>query len=56
MKRLLDDGIITISAFINTGKVRYENVAYIELKVEPNFFETVLKELVSMESIRLSIG
>lgn len=51
MKRLLDDGIITISAFINTGKVRYENVAYIELKVEPNFFETVLKELVSMESI-----
>jgi Lrp/AsnC family transcriptional regulator, regulator for asnA, asnC and gidA len=51
MKRLLDDGIITISAFINTGKVRYENVAYIELKVEPDFFETVLKELVSMESI-----
>jgi Lrp/AsnC family transcriptional regulator for asnA, asnC and gidA len=51
MKRLLDDGIITISAFINTGKVRYENVAYIELKVEPDFFETVLQELVSMESI-----
>ena len=51
MKRLLDDGIITISAFINTGKVRYENVAYIELKVEPDFFETVLQELVGMESI-----
>lgn len=51
MKRLLDDGIITISAFINTGKVRHENVAYVELKVEPDFFETVLKELVNMESI-----
>ncbi len=51
MKRLLDDGIITISAFINTGKVRYENVAYIELKVEPDFFETVLEALVNMESI-----
>ncbi|WP_008309906.1 Lrp/AsnC family transcriptional regulator [Leptolyngbya sp. PCC 6406] len=51
MKRLLDDGIITISAFINTGKVRYENVAYIELKVEPDFFGTALEELVSMESI-----
>jgi Lrp/AsnC family transcriptional regulator for asnA, asnC and gidA len=50
-KRLLDDGIITISAFINTGKVRYEHVAYIELKVEPDFFETVLEELVSMENI-----
>ena len=51
MKRLLDDGIITISAFINTGKVRYENVAYIELEVESDFFETVLEELVNMESI-----
>jgi Lrp/AsnC family transcriptional regulator for asnA, asnC and gidA len=51
MKRLLDDGIITISAFINTGKVRYENVAYIELKVQPDFFETVLEDLVGMERI-----
>lgn len=51
MKRLLDDGIITISAFINTGKVRHENVAYVELKVKPDFFETVLGELVNMESI-----
>lgn len=51
MKRLLDDGIITINAFINTGKVRYENVAYIEMKVESDFFETVLEELVSLESI-----
>ncbi|WOD39622.1 Lrp/AsnC family transcriptional regulator [Nodosilinea sp. E11] len=51
MKRLLDDGIITISAFINTGKVRHENVAYIELKVQSDFFESVLDELISMESI-----
>lgn len=51
MKRLLDDGIINISAFINTGKIRYENVAYIELKVDPEFFETALEELVKMESI-----
>ena len=51
MKRLLDDGIITISAFINTGKVRHENVSYIEIKVNPSFFETTLDELVGMENI-----
>lgn len=51
MKRLLDDGIITISAFINTGKVRHENVAYIEIKVKPDFFEAALEQLVSMENI-----
>ena len=51
MKRLLDDGIITISAFINTGKVRYENVAYIEIKVKPGFFDTSLEQLVGMENI-----
>lgn len=51
MKRLLDEGIITVNAFINTGKVRYENVAYIELKTKPEFFETVLEELISMESV-----
>jgi len=51
MKRLLDDGIITISAFINTGKVRHENVAYIELRVKAGFFDKTLAELVAMESI-----
>jgi Lrp/AsnC family transcriptional regulator for asnA, asnC and gidA len=51
MKRLLDDGIITVSAFINTGKVRHENVSYIEITVNSNFFETTLDELVGMENI-----
>lgn len=51
MKRLLDDGIITISAFINTGKVRHENVSYIEIKVTPIFFGATLDELVGMENI-----
>lgn len=51
MKRLVDDGIITISAFINTGKIKHENMAYIELKVKPDFFETLLDELVGMERI-----
>ncbi|WP_052288592.1 Lrp/AsnC family transcriptional regulator [Leptolyngbya iicbica] len=51
MKRLLDDGVITISAFINTGKVRHEQVAYIEIKVKPAFFETTLDQLTDMESI-----
>ncbi len=51
MKRLLDEGIITVNAFINTGKVRYENVAYIELKVDPDFFETTLEELIRMDSV-----
>lgn len=51
VKRLLDENIISISAFINTGKIKYENVAYIELDVEPNFFEKTLCELVEMKSI-----
>jgi Lrp/AsnC family transcriptional regulator, regulator for asnA, asnC and gidA len=51
MKRLIDDGIITISAFINTGKVRHEQVAYIELNVTAAFFEATLEELMAMESI-----
>jgi Lrp/AsnC family transcriptional regulator for asnA, asnC and gidA len=51
MKRLLDDGIITVSAFINTGKVRHENVSYIEITVNSDFFETTLDELVGMENI-----
>ncbi|MDV2998081.1 MAG: hypothetical protein N4J56_007786 [Chroococcidiopsis sp. SAG 2025] len=37
VKRLLDENVISISAFINTGKIKYENVAYIELDVEPEF-------------------
>lgn len=51
MKRLLDEEIITVSAFINTGKVRHDNVAYIELKVNALFFELTLKELLRMKSI-----
>lgn len=51
MKRLIDEGIITVSAFINTGKVKHENVAYIELKVAANFFDGFLDELIAMKEI-----
>lgn len=51
VKRLLDEGIISISAFINTGKVKHENVAYLELEVEPSFLETSLNQLRGMETI-----
>jgi Lrp/AsnC family transcriptional regulator, regulator for asnA, asnC and gidA len=51
IKRLLDGGTIKISAFINAGKVRHENVAYIEMKVKSDFFAACLEELVNMESI-----
>ena len=51
VKRLLDDEIIKISAFINTGKLKYENVAYIELDADSAFFETTLHDLISMEKI-----
>ncbi len=51
VKRLIDEKIISISAFINTGKVKYENVAYIELETEPNFLDDDLNELVVMENI-----
>ncbi|MEM7771430.1 MAG: Lrp/AsnC family transcriptional regulator [Cyanobacteria bacterium P01_A01_bin.37] len=51
VKRLLDEAIITISAFINAGKVKHENVAYLELEVEAIFFEASLRELMAMETI-----
>jgi Lrp/AsnC family transcriptional regulator for asnA, asnC and gidA len=51
VKRLLDDEIIKISAFINTGKLKYENVAYLEIDVSPDFFNALLHELVGMEKI-----
>ena len=51
VKRLLDEEIIKISAFINTGKLKYENVAYIELDANPDFFETTLHDLVDMEKV-----
>lgn len=51
VKRLLDEGIISISAFINTGKVKHENVAYLELEVEPLFLEASLSQLRGMENI-----
>ncbi len=51
VKRLLDEGIIKISAFINTGKLKYENVAYLELEVDSDFFESTLHTLISMEKI-----
>lgn len=51
VKRLLDDEIIKISAFINTGKLKYENVAYIELDANPEFFDSTLHHLINMEKI-----
>lgn len=51
VKRLLDESIISISAFINTGKVKHETVAYIELDVSPDFLESDLKTLASQENI-----
>jgi Lrp/AsnC family transcriptional regulator, regulator for asnA, asnC and gidA len=51
VKRLLDEGVIKISAFINTGKLKYENVAYLELDVEPTFFDSTLQTLIGMEEI-----
>ncbi|MEM9483844.1 MAG: Lrp/AsnC family transcriptional regulator [Cyanobacteria bacterium P01_F01_bin.116] len=51
VKRLIDEKIISISAFINTGKVKHENVAYIELETEPDFLDDDLNELVVMENI-----
>ncbi|MEO0987523.1 MAG: AsnC family transcriptional regulator [Cyanobacteria bacterium J06639_14] len=51
VKRLLDEDIISISAFINTGKVKHENVAYLELEVEPAFLDTSLNQLMEMETI-----
>jgi Lrp/AsnC family transcriptional regulator for asnA, asnC and gidA len=51
VKRLLDEGIIRISAFINAGKIKYANVAYIELDVDPVFFEATLYSLIDMEKV-----
>jgi Lrp/AsnC family transcriptional regulator, regulator for asnA, asnC and gidA len=51
VKRLLDEQIIKIGAFINAGKLKYENVAYLELDVEPSFFNASLQALINMEKI-----
>ena len=51
VKRLIDEKIISISAFINTGKVKHENVAYIELETESDFLDDDLNKLVAMENI-----
>lgn len=51
VKRLLDEKIISISAFLNAGKVKHESVAYIELEVDPSFLETYLHSLIDMEEI-----
>lgn len=51
VKRLLDEEIIRISAFIDTGKLKYENVAYLELDVNPLFFESTLHGLVEMRKV-----
>ncbi|MEA5464675.1 Lrp/AsnC family transcriptional regulator [Leptothoe sp. PORK10 BA2] len=51
VKRLIDEKIISISAFINTGKIKYENVAYIELEVTPTFLEANISDLIAMENI-----
>lgn len=51
VKRLLDEEIISISAFINTGKVKHETVAYIELDVAPSFLNSHLQVLASQENI-----
>ncbi|MEM9945791.1 MAG: AsnC family transcriptional regulator [Cyanobacteria bacterium P01_D01_bin.36] len=51
VKRLIDESIISISAFINTGKVKHETVAYIELDVSPMFLTSSLHRLASQENI-----
>ena len=51
VKRLLDEAIISICAFISTGKVKHENVACLELEVDPVFLEASLSQLIVMENI-----
>ncbi len=51
VKRLIDEKIISISAFINTGKIKHENVAYIELETKPDFLDSDINELLAMENI-----
>ncbi len=51
VKRLVDDEIITISAFLNTGKLKYDTVAYLEIEVCTDFYGEFLAELVAMENI-----
>jgi Lrp/AsnC family transcriptional regulator for asnA, asnC and gidA len=51
VKRLLDEEIIKISAFINTGKLKYSTVAYLELDVNPLFFDSTLHSLITMDKV-----
>lgn len=51
IRRLIEDEIITISAFINMGRVKHENIAYIELKVTSNSFKNFLDLLITMNEV-----
>ncbi|WNN92341.1 Lrp/AsnC family transcriptional regulator [Gloeocapsopsis dulcis] len=51
VKRLLDEEIIKISAFLNTGKLNYENVVYLELDVDPLFYDSTLQLLINMDKV-----
>lgn len=51
VKRLLEEKIIKIGAFLNTGKLTYENIAFIELDVIPAFYDNLLEELINNEQI-----
>jgi len=51
VKRLLDEEIIKISAFLNTGKFNYENVIYLELDVDPLFYDSTLQLLINMDKV-----
>lgn len=51
VKKLLDGEIITISAFLNTGKINYNNVAYIQLKTKSDFFQKSLNSFLEIDNI-----
>jgi len=51
IRRLIEDEIITISAFINMGRVKHENIACIELKVISSNFRNFLDILITMDEV-----
>lgn len=51
VKKLIDENIIFISAFINAEKIEYKHIAYIELEVEPSFYDKFLHDLVQSQNI-----
>jgi Lrp/AsnC family transcriptional regulator, regulator for asnA, asnC and gidA len=51
VKKMIDDEIISINAFVNFEKLSARNVICVEVEVYAEFFENTLQKLIEMENV-----